>query len=181
MKVPNLSFSHFGINVTDLDKMVDFYTRVLGLTVTDRGPIGGLELAFLSRDPMEHHQMVLASGRPRDVSFTTINQLSFRLPSLDDLRAARAALLAEGIADLRVVSHGNAWSVYFLDPEGNRIEFFVDAPFYTPQPFAEALDLAASDDAILKSTETQCRRRPRYQSREEWSRHMTRKMRRAES
>ena len=32
-----LSFSHLGIHVSDLPRMEDFYTRVLGFTVTDRG------------------------------------------------------------------------------------------------------------------------------------------------
>ena len=31
-----LSFSHIGLFVTDLPKMVDFYTRILGLVVSDR-------------------------------------------------------------------------------------------------------------------------------------------------
>ncbi len=70
--------------------MVDFYARVLGFTVTDRGALPGRgELVFLSRLPDEHHQIVLVTGRPRDVGFTTVNQLSFRLPSLED--SARGA------------------------------------------------------------------------------------------
>lgn len=49
---PPVSFSHFGIYVTDLARMEDFYTRVLGLLVSDRGRLpGGPELIFLSRDP----------------------------------------------------------------------------------------------------------------------------------
>jgi catechol 2,3-dioxygenase len=32
-----LSMSHIGLYVYDLPKMEDFYTRVLGFTVTDRG------------------------------------------------------------------------------------------------------------------------------------------------
>ena len=31
------SLGHVGISVTDMDKMLDFYTRILGLTVTDGG------------------------------------------------------------------------------------------------------------------------------------------------
>jgi catechol 2,3-dioxygenase-like lactoylglutathione lyase family enzyme len=34
-----IALSHFGINVTDVDRMADFYTRVLGLLVSDRGPL----------------------------------------------------------------------------------------------------------------------------------------------
>ena len=41
MTTPAVSFSHLGINVTDLARMEDFYTRVLGLLVADRGTIPG--------------------------------------------------------------------------------------------------------------------------------------------
>ena len=62
------ALSHMGIFVTDMDRMVRFYTEVLGLTVTDRGQ--GItfknELAFLSSDPEKHHQVALASGRPME-------------------------------------------------------------------------------------------------------------------
>ena len=60
-----IAFSHFGIHVTDLPRMVDFYTGVLGLLVSDRGTLeDGPTLAFLSRDPNQHHQVALVTGRP---------------------------------------------------------------------------------------------------------------------
>src|SRR5437016_6101285 len=34
-----LSLSHFGLSCFDLAPMEDFYTRVLGMTVTDRGVV----------------------------------------------------------------------------------------------------------------------------------------------
>jgi len=37
MSVPSLSFSHVGLFVSDVPRMEDFYTRVMGFTVTDRG------------------------------------------------------------------------------------------------------------------------------------------------
>ena len=66
-------FSHMGLSVKDISKMEDFYTRVLGFTVTDRGHAGGMKLVFLSRDPMDHHQIVLASGRPAELPANTDN------------------------------------------------------------------------------------------------------------
>jgi catechol 2,3-dioxygenase-like lactoylglutathione lyase family enzyme len=35
--VPEFSFSHMGMFATDLARMEDFYTRVLGFAVTDKG------------------------------------------------------------------------------------------------------------------------------------------------
>jgi catechol 2,3-dioxygenase len=77
-----LSFSHMGFYVRDLAHMARFYTEVMGFFVTDRGLLGAAQLVFLSRDPSEHHQIVLASGRPNDLSFNVINQISLRVPDL---------------------------------------------------------------------------------------------------
>ena len=34
-----ITFSHIGFHVRDIEKMERFYTGLLGLTVTDRGPL----------------------------------------------------------------------------------------------------------------------------------------------
>jgi catechol-2,3-dioxygenase len=164
-----ISFSHLGIYVTDLGRMADFYTRVLGMLVSDRGQVaGGSDLVFLSRDPDEHHQIVLATGRPPDVPFNVVNQISFKLPTLADLKAMHARARGEGIEQFRVVTHGNAWSVYFADPEGNRVEVFVDTPWHTPQPVVEPFDIEAPVEVIERETEALCRNRPGFMSRAEW-------------
>jgi len=164
-----VSFSHFGIHVTDLARMEDFYTRVLGLLVSDRGNLpNGPTLLFLSRDPDEHHQLVLVTGRPPGLDYNVVNQISFKLPTLADLQGMHARVREEGIKEFRVVTHGNAWSVYFADPEGNRVELFVDTPWHTPQPFAEPFDIEAPVEAIMRQTENICRNRPGFVSRGEW-------------
>jgi catechol 2,3-dioxygenase len=166
---PAPSLSHFGIHVTDLARMEDFYTRALGLLVSDCGTLqGGPTLVFLSRDPDEHHQLVLVTGRPPGVEYNIVNQISFKLPTLADLKATHARMREEGIKEFRIVTHGNAWSVYFADPEGNRVELFVDTPWHTPQPYAEPFDIEAPVDKILADTEALCRRRPGFVSRAEW-------------
>jgi catechol-2,3-dioxygenase len=79
-----------------------------------------------------------------------------------------ARVRAEGIKEFRIVTHGNAWSVYFADPEGNRVEIFVDTPWHTPQPYAEPFDIEAPVEKILAETEAICRNRPGFVSRAEW-------------
>src|SRR5690242_14285767 len=87
---PSVSFSHFWIYVTGLARMEDFYTRVLGLLVSDRGRVpGGSDLVFLSRDPDEHHQIVLATGRPPGVEFNVVNQMSFKAPRSEERRVGK--------------------------------------------------------------------------------------------
>lgn len=158
-KFPGAQFTHAGIFVRDIDAMIAFYTRVLGLILTDSGPyhMGG-RVAFLSRSPDEHHQLVLASGRA-ETAPTTVNQLSFKVNGLEDLRQYHAALAADGVADLNPRNHGNAWSVYFHDPEGNRVEIYAASPWHAEQPCGEPLDLTEPADAILAKTEALVRER----------------------
>ena len=54
---PPVSFSHFGIYVTDLARMEDFYTRVLGLLVSDRGQVPG------GSDPVSYTHLTLPTNR----------------------------------------------------------------------------------------------------------------------
>src|SRR5438309_9798440 len=109
--VPRLSFSHVGIFVTDIARMEDFYTRVLGFTVTDRGDLetarGRLQFVFLSRDPREHHQVVMASGRPADLPFNPLNQISFRMADFVRVREMYLVLQYETVIEISQVSHGN--------------------------------------------------------------------------
>jgi catechol 2,3-dioxygenase len=151
-----LSFAHVGIFVADLARMVDFYTRVLGLVVSDRDVYpDGREIAFLTLDPREHHQVVFASGRPADLAYNMIQQLSFRAPSLSALRQTYLALKKEPITELGPVSHGNAISCYFRDLEGNRLEVFIDTKWHVPQPCRTDVDLLQSDEAILAFVDKQ--------------------------
>lgn len=144
-----LSFSHLGILVNDLAMMEDFYTRVLGFTVSDRGVARGSKIVFTTWDATEHHQMVLVEGRPAAMQFNHINQMSFRVQSIEELQAVwRRVKDAKGVHDLYGTNHGFAWSIYFRDPEGNRVEIFVDSPWYIDQPCVEDLDLSQPADEI---------------------------------
>ena len=77
--LPKWELSHIGIYVTDMDRMRDFYTRLLGFNVMDAGELrNGLRLTFLSKDPKDHHQIVLVGGREKGTP-STINQPSHPL------------------------------------------------------------------------------------------------------
>jgi len=165
-----MSFSHIGVFVTDLPKMVDFYTRILGLVVSDREVReDGSEICFMTSDPREHHQVVFASGRPADLQYNMIQQISFRAPSLAALRETYGKLLKEPILELGPVTHGNAISAYFRDPEGNRLEVFIDMPWHVPQPFRIPLEMKKSDDELLSFVEDSVKTQPGFISRAEWS------------
>jgi catechol 2,3-dioxygenase-like lactoylglutathione lyase family enzyme len=175
----SLAFTHAGIYVTDMDRMVDFYTRVVGFAVADRGPRlqGGGEITFMTRDPREHHQLVLATGRPTNLSFNMVNQLSFLVDSLTTLRTLYRDLKREpGLEDLGPVSHGNALSAYFLDPEKNRIEFYMHTPWHVPQPHRISVDLSLPDARLWADIEQDVRATPGFKPREEWIAEMERRI-----
>jgi catechol-2,3-dioxygenase len=180
MSTPEFAFSHMGMFVADLAKMQDFYTRVLGFTVTDHGeletPRGKIDLAFLSRDPKEHHQIVLATGKPAELKFNPINQISFRMADFAGLREMYRRVLGEKVKELYPVSHGNALSVYFQDPEGNRIELFVDTPWYVQQPLRIPMDMRLSDEELWRWAEAEARKQPGFKPVEEWRAEMARRM-----
>jgi len=177
----SLAFSHVGIHVLGIERMTDFYTRVLRFVVSDRGKTStGGDIVFMTRDPAEHHQFVIASGRPAELDYNLINQISFRVDSLQTLRDLHEQLKVEpGVKILGPITHGNALSVYFLDPEGNRIEFLIDTPWHVPQPFRIPVDLSLSDDQLWASVEKHVRATPGFKPMAEWKAEIRRKIEKA--
>ncbi len=165
-----LALSHTTMAVRDLDTMLDFYRDVLGFVVTNRGAApDGSEMAFISQDPGEHHQMVFISGLPENAQqFVMVDHLAFRTGDLDDLRAIGERLDQAGIEGVIPIDHGNAWSLYFNDPEGNGLECFVDSPFHVAQPFADGLDIGASDGEIEATTLARIEDDAEFQPMAEW-------------
>lgn len=155
---PQPQLSHVGMFVHDIETMEAFYTDVFGLTVTDRGAIAGdRQIVFMSADPGEHHQFVLVSGRPDDDAVIAAQQLSFLVDSLDDVRTMHDKVKAAGMEITQTTNHGNALSVYFKDPDGNRIEVYTHTPWYIPQPHAVPFDIALPNAEIMAQTEAHCR------------------------
>lgn len=177
---PGLSFSHLGIFVNDMARMAAFYGDLLGFTQTDRGelpgPNGPFELIFLSRDPDEHHQIVLVAGRPQRVEFNVVNQISLKADSLATLQDFHRKLLAAGVDDITPVTHGNALSVYCRDPEGNRVELYVDTPWYVDQPCRVPAPFELPQAELLAWAERHASALPGFRPRAEWRREMARRM-----
>ena len=175
-----LTFSHLGIHVHDIEAMKDFYTGVLDFTMTDRGflpgPNGPIELVFTSRDPDVHHQIALVSGRPEAIGYNVINQISFSADSLATLKAFYHRLQAANVTELLAVTHGNALSVYCRDPEGNRIEIFIDTPWYVDQPHRVPMPIELPDEALLAWAENYARQLSGFRPREEWRAEMVQRM-----
>ena len=174
MTGPRISLSHAGFHVNDINKMINFYVRVFGFTVTDRG---GDRLAFLCGDPKDHHQLIMVAGRDTEKGCKHYSHMAFRVDSMATLREIYAKVSADDEAsDIRTTTHGNAWSVYFQDPEGNRAEAFIDTPWYVQQPFLEPYDIEQSDEEIYKYTEELLAKHDTTRPVEEWRKDLSKEM-----
>lgn len=160
--------THSALFCWDFPKMKDFYEQIVCQTVADQGQARSatLDMVFFTNDPDEHHQFVLVSGRPEDVEFSTCQQSSFRIDTLEELRTMHDHITKNGVQNIRTVTHGNAFSIYFDDPEGNNVEIYMPTPWHVPQPNYLDIDFTKSDEQIMAETEARCREDPGFMTRE---------------
>jgi catechol 2,3-dioxygenase-like lactoylglutathione lyase family enzyme len=172
--------SHFEIRARDQAVMEKFYTEVMGFIVSDRGlltagPAAGRELIFLSHSPDEHHQIVLIPSDTEAPSGGGIGHVAFRVDSLDEVRRVYEKVRVLPHARPEPVSHGNTWSVYFRDPEDNRIEVFTQTPWHTTQPCRFDVDYDAPDASLKAATEATASALAGFTATEDWQRDFIRR------
>src|SRR4051812_28211049 len=131
---------HVGLYCDDLRKMRDFYSGFLGLTITDED-VDDHGFVFLSARPKsEHHELVLV--RAKDNQRTRfLQQVSFVVGSMEDLQTYHRKIKSAGVRINRTVTHGNACSVYFYDPEDNVVEVYFRTGYEVRQPLNAPIDL----------------------------------------
>jgi catechol-2,3-dioxygenase len=110
--------------------MLAWYAIVFGATIQHRDPA----LAFLTFDD-EHHRFAFANLdviRPESVEtdkrgMIGVDHVAYEYGSLKGLLENYAELKAAGILPYWCVNHGLSASLYYADPDGNQMEFAVDA------------------------------------------------------
>lgn len=169
MTTPKAQFRHIGVGAFDPDELGKFYTRWFAFVVSDIG-IGkadGARVVFMTGDPLEHHQIAFANIRKP--GSPGMQQISFVYETLEELKALAMAFAAAGVPILQQKDHGNTWSVYVEDPEGNRIECYTPSPWYVHQPTWWPLDLLTeSVETIFERTRDKAMASPGFMTREEW-------------
>jgi catechol 2,3-dioxygenase len=117
---------HIVLKVRDAAKSRDFYTRTLGLKVAhedvERGAV------FLSFGEA-HHDLALfqlATGAAPDAAQPGLHHMAWQLGSVEELQAAYRELKALGVPIESTVEHNVTRSIYFPDPDGNRVELYCD-------------------------------------------------------
>jgi catechol 2,3-dioxygenase len=122
-----IELGHVSLFVRDLDAAVCFYRDVLGLRETGRGKGG--RIAFLSAG-RHHHDLSLevartAGERPAPGA-PGLYHIAFCVGTTrDDLSAARREVEQRGLAPFGEMD-GGAPSFCVADPDGHRIELYVD-------------------------------------------------------
>ena len=146
-----LTWSHAVIYVHDEAIMLDFYTRVLGFEVTDRGPLAdnAPDIIFLSQCATEHHQLAMVPVRQNTDASNSVNHFAFRVGEFTDLKLLHRRLGDMDGIQINPISHGNTLSTYFNDPEGNGLEVFWDTPWHVAQPQGEPWDISMNKEQAL--------------------------------
>jgi catechol-2,3-dioxygenase len=128
-----------------------------------------MEIVFLSQVTSDHHQIALVDAAGSDTGSGSLDHIAFRVASIGDVREMTERVQRdERTSDIATVTHGNAWSVYFRDPEGNRLEVFCDTPWYVQQPVVEPWDPDLNDDELLAETKRAFSGRPGFAPLSEW-------------
>jgi catechol 2,3-dioxygenase len=126
---------HYGLITTNLDAMVDWYRKVLGMTINHRSvvPAGAQNrapfsaIAFVSNDEVNHRivffemRREVESGRRQG----PLQHVAFEYETFDDLLGTYARLKDLGIRPLWAANHGVGTAFYYEDPDRNIVELNV--------------------------------------------------------
>ena len=118
------AYAHVVFKTTKADAMIDWYCKVLGMSVVMRGPV----INFLTWDEAQDRIAILQvpeSEAPRAQN-SNIHHIAFEYESLADIVAVYRSVVKEGIKPHWCVNHGVATAMYFHDPEGNSIELTIE-------------------------------------------------------
>jgi lactoylglutathione lyase len=122
---------HVGLNVSDLARSVDFYTRILGLELQTRSDAEGRAFAFLGSGPATVLTLWQQSDQPFSSRVAGLHHLSFRVSGAAEVEQITGRLREHGaqIFHDQIVAHregADSGGVFFADPDGIRLE--VNAP-----------------------------------------------------
>jgi catechol-2,3-dioxygenase len=123
-------FAHIVYRTRRFEEMVGWYERVFEAKVQYRNPA----LAFLTYDD-EHHRFAFANLSVLDPAGAAsdgradagVDHVAYTYGSLRDLVDTYLRLKRDGIVPYWPIRHGPTLSLYYKDPDGNRLEFQVDS------------------------------------------------------
>lgn len=114
---------HVNLSVRDLEKSVDFYSRLLGLELKERGENGGTRWCILgAKDRFYVCFFEVTEGvyRPKDIH---INHVGFVVDDMDEAVRRIHGLEIRLLFNDQLMQWPRSRSAYVVDPDGITIEF----------------------------------------------------------
>jgi catechol 2,3-dioxygenase len=125
---------HYALGTANLDGMIDWYRKVLGMTINYRStmPAGApfSATAFVSNDEV-HHRLVFFEmpglGSDSDKArHSRVQHVAYEYETLDDLLGTYVRLKGLGILPVMAVDEGMQTAFYYADPDRNTVELNVN-------------------------------------------------------
>ena len=130
---------HVLLFTPDLDRQIDFYTRVLGMRLSDRS---GKIVAFMRCSTDHHNLALLQSERPG------FHHSSFEVGSIDEMAMGALRMRERGWEPFWGLGRhviGSNFFYYIRDPWGSFAEYFFDLDYIPEDAPWEPRDWPASD------------------------------------
>ena len=132
--MPPSKLAHLVFQTNRLPAMRDWYCTVLDGHVIYENP----HLSFVTYDD-EHHRVAFIDFGPlaerevggsdlryRPTDQPGLHHVAFTFGSMGDLLDNYVRLEKEGVRPFRCINHGPTTSMYYVDPDGNRVELQID-------------------------------------------------------
>ena len=150
-------FAHFVLRTGQFERLIEWYRIVLNARIVFRNDM----LCFLSYDD-EHHRLALLNtpGEPvRDPNSAGTDHVAYAYRDIGELLATYRRLKAHGILPHWPINHGVTTSMYYRDPDNNRVELQIDN-FPTVaelQGYFQSAAFAANPVGVTYDPEQMCR------------------------
>ncbi|MDR3436698.1 lactoylglutathione lyase [Telmatospirillum sp.] len=128
MTTPTFRLLHTMIRVRNLDSSLDFYTRLLGMTLlrSTEYPEGKFTLAFVGYGAEEDHSVIeLTYNWDREEPYEIGSGFGHLALGVPDIYRACETLAANGVNITRApgpMKHGSTVIAFVEDPDGYKIE-----------------------------------------------------------
>jgi catechol 2,3-dioxygenase len=121
---------HLVLRVKDVQRSRRFFEDILGLPVVGQNERG---MVFFSTDVKDnHHMLALVPGKEGAATpkpdHIGMQHVSFELGTFAELQDAYRRFKENNVQVEYTTFHGVTKSVYFFDPDGNRLEVYCNVP-----------------------------------------------------
>lgn len=128
---------HFGVETRHLEKMIDWYAKVVGMvticsTSNTLGSEAGASMraVFVSNDRANHRMALFSMPELQEdtdkKAHVKLQHVAFEYATIDDLLNTYTRIKGLGIEPFLMTDHGPTIAFYYKDPDGNIVELFVD-------------------------------------------------------